>query len=163
MSDQTASTAYPKWQYHATEPAKMVNSADEEKKLGMNEIGYYQDFARKVEAVRDGMLAILSKARKEGKRVAAYGAAAKGVILLNYIGVGPDVIEFVVDRNDHKQGKFLPGLKIPVADPQRLLDDKPDYCVVLAWNFKDEIMKQQADYAKQGGRFIVPIPNPTLI
>ncbi len=99
----------------------------------------------------------------KGKTIAAYGAAAKGAIMLNFVGAGPDVIDFVVDRNIHKQGKYMPGVHIPICDPSRLVEDLPDYVVLLPWNFKDEILSQQADFRDRGGKFVIPIPKPVIV
>ena len=94
---------------------------------------------------------------------AAYGAAAKGATLINYVGVGTDLIDFVVDRNVHKQGKFMPGQKIPILAPGALLERMPDYVLLLAWNFVDEIRQQQSEYLTKGGKFIVPVPKPLIL
>ncbi len=107
--------------------------------------------------------ALLARLRAEGKRVAAYGAGAKGAILLNYVGLGPDLIEFVVDRNVHKHGKYMPGVDIPILPTEELLARQPDVTLLLTWNFKDEILAQQKAYRERGGRFIVPVPSPTLV
>ncbi|MGH2684227.1 MAG: methyltransferase C-terminal domain-containing protein, partial [Actinomycetota bacterium] len=98
-----------------------------------------------------------------GKRIAAYGAAAKGSTLLNFAGIGSDLVDYVVDRNVHKHGKLMPGVHLPIHDPARLLLDRPDYLLLLAWNFRDEIVAQQAEYARRGGRFIVPVPAPEIL
>jgi hypothetical protein len=106
---------------------------------------------------------LLAELRNGGRTIAAYGAAAKGTIMLNYIGAGSDLIQFVVDRNIHKQGKYVPGVRIPISDPGRLMRERPDYVVILPWNFKDEILDQQAAYRDHGGKFIIPIPSPAII
>ncbi len=118
----------------------------------------YQGFETKVEAVRDGLLAFLNSAKAEGKTVAAYGAAAKGNTLLNYAGVGPDLIDYCVDRSPAKQGKLLPGSHIPVFGPEKLRQSRPDYVLILPWNLRDEIAEQLSDIAEQGTRFAVPVP-----
>ena len=101
--------------------------------------------------------------KDEGKTIAAYGAAAKGSTLINYTDVGLEFIDFVVDRNVHKQGKFMPGKHLPVSEPERLVRDMPDYVLMLAWNFADEIMKQQSAYREKGGRFIIPVPRVRVV
>lgn len=136
---------------------------DEEHRLKIDTLSYYGDFAKKVQTVRKQIRELLASLKAQNLRVVAYGAAAKGAIMLNYLGVGPDVIDYVVDRNVHKQGKFMPGVHIPIYGPERLLQDRPDFAMILPWNFKDEIISQQAQFRKQGGKFIIPIPEPTTV
>ncbi len=136
---------------------------DAERRDGLDQPAYYRDFAGRVETFRKRMRALLADLKARGARIAAYGAAAKGTIMLNYIGADADTIEFVVDRNVHKQGKYVPGVRIPIEPTEALLERRPDYALILAWNFKDEIMRQQAAYADAGGRFIVPIPQPEIV
>ena len=125
---------------------------------GMADMNYYRDFARKVEGVRTGLLAFLEEARAAGKRVAGYGAPAKGNTLLNYCKAGPDLIAYTLDRSPHKQGLYLPGSHIPIRAPEFAREDKPGYLLILPWNLKDEIMEQMADIREWGGQFAVPIP-----
>ena len=106
---------------------------------------------------------LLERLKREGKRVAAYGAPAKGNTLLNYCQIGTDLIAYTVDRSPLKRGHLTPGMHLPIHPPAKLLEDMPDYAVILAWNFAEEIMAQQAEYRARGGRFIVPIPKPTII
>jgi hypothetical protein len=101
--------------------------------------------------------------KRDGARLAGYGAAAKGTILLNFTGLGRDVLEFVADRNVHKQGRYVPGVRLPIVSPARILEEQPDYLLILPWNFKEEIMAQQAEYRRRGGRFIVPVPEPVVL
>jgi SAM-dependent methyltransferase len=129
----------------------------------LNQVSYYTNFAAKVTAIKDALLTMLQKMKDSGKRIAAYGAAAKGSILLNYVGIGTDLIDFVVDRNVHKQGRFMPGMRIPIYEPARILREMPDYILLLPWNFKDEILSQQDEYRRKGGRFIIPIPFPEVV
>ncbi|MGH7178160.1 MAG: methyltransferase domain-containing protein [Tepidisphaeraceae bacterium] len=137
--------------------------ADEEK-LGVTRCGpYYESFAQRVAKIKTQMLEILHDLKKQGKKLAGYGASAKGSTLLSYLNAGTELIEFVVDKNVHKQGKFTPGLHIPIYDVAAIEEKKPDYLVLLVWNIKDEILKQQDGYRKAGGKFIVPIPTPTII
>ncbi|MGH9025801.1 MAG: class I SAM-dependent methyltransferase [Acidimicrobiia bacterium] len=152
------------WIGKREEPSNEVRRyLEDEAALEMTAYGYYQGFADRVAVIKADLLELLHRLRDQGGRIAAYGAAAKGSTLLNYMGIGRDVIEFVVDRNVHKQGLAMPGVHIPIRDPQALLDEQPDYVLLLAWNFKDEIIRQQADYRRAGGRFIVPLPVPSVI
>lgn len=120
-------------------------------------------FAKRVETIRLELMKLLSDLRSKGKTIAGYGAPAKGNTLLNYYRIGPDTLLFLVDRNELKQGLFSPGMHIPVVPPSRILEMKPDYLLLLAWNFADEIIQQQEEYRKRGGKFILPIPKPAII
>ncbi len=135
----------------------------EEVELGIDRFDYYRDFAARVQGLRRDLLALLQDVRQQGKRIAAYGAAAKGTILLNALGLDRSTIEWVVDRNSHKHGRYMPGARIQILDPARLLEDMPDYVLILPWNFADEIIAQQSEYLARGGRFIVPIPTPRVV
>jgi SAM-dependent methyltransferase len=127
------------------------------------DLKYYEGFRHRVEGVRSEMQRILDELKSAGKRIAGYGAAAKGTIMLNYIGVNRDIIEFVADKNVHKQGKWIPGVRIPIVAPEKIKATMPDYVVILPWNFTDEIVRQQSEYQSKGGRFIVPIPQPRIL
>jgi SAM-dependent methyltransferase len=133
----------------------------EEQKAGLDRPGAFQAFAGRV----DGMGMKLRKLLQDlkGARIAGYGAAAKGTILLNHFRIGPEVLDWVADKNPHKQGLYVPGVKLPIVDPVRIDTDKPDYLLVLPWNHKDEIMRQQARFAERGGRFILPVPEPVIV
>ena len=96
--------------------------------------------------------------RAEGQRVAAYGAAAKGTVLLNAAGLGAADLDFVCDKNPLKQGRVMPGAHVPIVPPERLYEEQPAYCLLLVWNFADEVRREQAEYARRGGRFILPTP-----
>ncbi len=135
----------------------------EERRVGMDRAEFYRDFHRRVDEVRTRLSTMLRGLRAEGRRIAAYGAAAKGSTLINYVGIGPDLVDFVVDRNVHKQGRYMPGQHLPIHAPERLLAEQPDHLLLLAWNFADEIMEQQAEYRARGGRFIVPVPEPRIV
>jgi SAM-dependent methyltransferase len=133
---------------------------EQEEADGLNGIDYYRAFAGRVAELRGALRTKLMKLRSEGRRVAAYGAAAKGTVLLNSSGIGSDLIDFVADKSPHKQGKFMPGLGIPIVPPERLLQESPDYVLLLVWNLRDEIVREQRAYLDAGGRFIIPIPAP---
>ena len=130
---------------------------------GMDRLEYYADFSARVERIRGDLLQLLEKLKRRGARIAGYGAAAKGTILLNFSGIGQEMLGFVADRNVHKQGRYIPGVRLPIAPPARILEDQPDYLLILPWNFKEEIMEQQSEYRRRGGRFIVPVPQPVII
>ena len=142
---------------------RLTRMLAEETALGITRPGFYADFAARVHSIRDGLSALLYSLRAEGKRIMGYGAAAKGTIMLNYTGIGPDQLSCVVDRNVHKQGRYIPGVRLPIRAPSAILAEMPDYLLILPWNFKQEIMTQQAAYHARGGRFIVPIPEPAVI
>jgi hypothetical protein len=123
----------------------------------------YRAFAEKVVRVKIGLLRFLIEARAAGRRVVGYGAPAKGNTLLNYCGVGPELLEFTVDRSPHKQNTLLPGVRIPVLAPQAIIDGRPDYVLILPWNLRDEIMQQMAEIRSWGGKFVVPIPELKIL
>ncbi len=129
----------------------------------VDQIDYYRDFAEKVQAIRTELRNLLQGLKEQGARIAAYGAAAKGSTMINYSGIGREFVDFVVDRNTHKQGLYMPGRHIPVLAPEALLEQAPDYVLLLAWNFADEILQQQKEYQQRGGRFIIPVPHPRVV
>jgi hypothetical protein len=124
---------------------------------------FYLRFGEKVERLRGELVTMLSELKAEGKRIAVYGASAKGSTLMNYFGLGWPTLDFVVDRSTIKQGHYTPGTHLPIYSPAMLLEEKPDYVLLLTWNFADEILQQQAEYRKQGGRFIIPIPELRVV
>ena len=130
---------------------------------GLTNSERYRTFANQVRHVRTELLHLLESLKRSGKRIAAYGAPAKGNTLLNYCEIGRDLLEFTVDRSPHKQGLLLPGSRLPVRAPGALVDEQPDFVLVLAWNMIGEILSQQNAYLSSGGRFIVPIPHPRIL
>jgi SAM-dependent methyltransferase len=135
----------------------------EETAWGVQSSTLYRRFGDQVRAFRPKLRDFLAGLRAQGKTIAAYGAAAKGATLLNYCGIGRETIDFAVDRSPLKQGMALPGVEIPVLALEELTLRRPDYVLLLAWNFADEIVAQQQAYARSGGRFIVPVPAPRVI
>ncbi|HYE32339.1 MAG TPA: class I SAM-dependent methyltransferase [Methylomirabilota bacterium] len=136
---------------------------DAEQKLGVNTTGFYKGFADAARAIRGDLLALIAKLKAEGKRVAAYGASAKGSTLLNFCGFPAGSLDFVADRSSYKQGRLTPGAHIPILAPGELLAQRPDYTLLLTWNFKEEILHQQAEYRAAGGKFIIPIPRVEVV
>ena len=136
---------------------------EEEKSWGVGEREVYEDFARRVRELETSILDLLRSLRANGCRLAAYGAAAKGSTLLNVLRIGTETLEFVVDRSTAKQGLYMPGVHLAIEPPERLLEEMPDYVLILAWNLADEIIAQQEEYRRRGGRFIIPIPEPKVI
>lgn len=136
---------------------------DDEEESGLTGPDAYQRFGDDVLALRQEFCEMLHQLKAKGMRVAAYGAPAKGNTLLNYCGIGPEMIEFTVDKSPYKQGKMLPGSHVPIREPEALLRERPDYTVILPWNITSEIVSQQREYTARGGRFIVPIPRPTML
>jgi SAM-dependent methyltransferase len=123
----------------------------------------YRDFTGRVEALKRSLRALLEDLKRQGKSLAAYGASAKGSTLLNYFGLDGKLLDFVVDRSTFKQGLYTPGTHLPIYAPEKLMESRPDYVLLLTWNFADEILAQQSEYRRQGGRFIVPISSVSVI
>ncbi len=133
-----------------------------EAREGFATLDHYLSFSEGVNETKRALLDFLIKAKREGKKVVAYGAAAKASTLLNFCGVRTDLVDYLVDRSPYKQGHWLPGVHIPIHDPERIKSDKPDYVMILAWNLKDEVMAQMAFIRDWGGKFVVPIPKITV-
>jgi hypothetical protein len=133
-----------------------------EAEAGVATLAYYKDFESRVRETKRKLLEFLIEAKRAGKRVVGYGAPGKGNTLLNYCGIRTDFVDFTVDRSPHKHGKFLPGTHIPIFEPERLWDARPDYVLILPWNLKKEIMNQLSGITAWGGRFVVPIPEVTV-
>jgi len=135
----------------------------DERRTNLERPDGYDKFAQKVQQTKLALLEFLIAAKREGKSVAGYGAPGKSATLLHYCGIGKDLIEYTVDRNPYKQGRFLPGTHIPICHPERIRETKPDYVLILPWNLKDEIMQQLKCVREWGGRFVVPIPVATIL
>jgi SAM-dependent methyltransferase len=147
----------------AAPSAAVTGLLAEEAAWGVDRWSTYERFSTRVEGLRSALRALLERLKREGRSIAAYGASAKGTTLLNYAGIGGETLDFVVDRSDLKQGRLTPGTHLPIVAPGRLLDAMPDYVLLLTWNFADEILAQQAEYRRRGGRFIVPVPEPHIV
>ena len=141
---------------------RVVRLLEDERKAGVGELEFYRDFGDKVPRLRKSLVATLEDLKSSGSRIAAYGASAKGATLLNYCRIGRETIEFVADRSTVKQGLYTPGAHLPIKSPESLLTEKPDHVLLLTWNFADEILQQQAAYRQQGGKFIIPVPEPVM-
>jgi len=131
---------------------------EREVNAGFKKIEYYSEFGEQVKETKRKLLSFLVEAKRQGKSIAGYGAPGKGNTLLNYCGIRTDFLDYTVDRNPYKHGKFLPGTHIPIYPPDKILETKPDYVFILPWNFKEEIMIQMAGIREWGGQFVVPIP-----
>jgi hypothetical protein len=149
--------------YYKAHSRKVLALADEETSVGLTEFSRYERFAEEVKSNRKAIEDLLLPLKSHNHTLAAYGAPAKGNTLLNYCGIGTDLVPCTFDKNSMKVGLYTPGMHIPVLPVADLLDRFPDYLLILAWNFADEIIEQQQEYAKQGGRFIIPIPQPRIV
>jgi SAM-dependent methyltransferase len=146
---------------HKVQP-NMERLIEDEKRAGLDSVTGYQAFASQVRQTKFALMDFLLKAAREGKSVAGYGAPGKSATLLHYCGIGKDLIQYTVDRSPHKQGRFLPGSRIPIYHPDRIRETKPDFVIILPWNLKDEIIKQLEFIREWGGRFVVPIPKVAI-
>src|SRR6266478_3490833 len=138
--------------------SSMTNLLQEEKRKGISGLKYYEGFADRVREVKRELVTLLQQLKHQGKSVAAYGASAKGSTLLNFFGLGREVLDFAADRSTYKQGRLTPGTHIPIVAPAWLLEKIPNYTLLLTWNFAEEILAQQQSYRDEGGKFIIPIP-----
>lgn len=130
---------------------------------GYTDAARYDRFGQAVLALREQLTALLTDLKGQGKRIVAYGASAKGQTLLNFLQLDRSVLDYIVDKSPLKQGRFSPGMHLPVFGPEKLLEDAPDYALLLAWNFRDEVIRQQKEFVEGGGRFIMPIPQPAVV
>jgi SAM-dependent methyltransferase len=135
----------------------------EERAVGLDGIDYFKGFAARVEVIRSELRDLLLDLKAQGRRIAGYGAAAKGTIMLNFVGIDDRMLEWVADKNVHKQDRFVPGVALEIVAPARITGDRPDCLLVLPWNITAEIVRQQQGFAARGGRFIVPVPKPRLL
>ena len=147
--------------HHAHESVNHIR--EKEKLFQFDQDTPYSCFAAKIHTTKWSLLSLLIAQKRMGRKIVGYGAAAKGNTLLNYCGIRGDLVDYVVDQSPHKQGKFLPGTHLPVLAPEHIFQDRPDYLLILPWNLKDEIMDQMAAIRDWGGKFIIPIPTPTIL
>ncbi|MGH7504041.1 MAG: methyltransferase domain-containing protein [Longimicrobiales bacterium] len=143
--------------------ASVARLLAQEHALGIQRRETYELFAERVRRLREQLLDALARLRADGARIAAYGAPAKGSTLLEYLGIGRETLAYIVDRSPLKQGRYTPGSHIPIVPVERLMQDRPDYVLLLAWNFADEVLAQQAAYREAGGRFIIPVPEVRIV
>ncbi|MFZ1752151.1 MAG: class I SAM-dependent methyltransferase [Caldilineaceae bacterium] len=135
----------------------------EEAEWGVKDLSFYANFGQRVDELRRNLLDMLGRIKADGGQIAVYGASAKSTTLLNTFQIGSETLDYVIDRSTAKQGLYTPGTHLPIYGPERLLESPPDYLLLLAWNFADEILEQQKEYRRQGGRFIVPIPELRIV
>jgi SAM-dependent methyltransferase len=135
----------------------------EERELGLDGPDYYESFAERVRTLRTRLRDLVGQLKADGARIVGYGAAAKACTLLAYTGIGADQLECLVDKSTFKQGWYFPGNHLPVRSPDWLLESQPEYTLILPWNFADEIISQQAEYRRRGGKFIIPVPDPVVV
>jgi hypothetical protein len=153
---------------HAGDDSKAVSERAQQLRarelaLGFDHLRTYQNFAEQVKSTKRKILSLLIDLKNRGKSIVGYGAPGKGNTLLNYCGIRTDLLNFTVDRNPYKQGKYTPGTHIPILTPDRIRDTRPDYVFILPWNLKDEICGQMHFVREWGGQFIVPIPEPLIL
>lgn len=156
---------FARHEQHAALPVgpRVAALRERERALGYRTLQRYEGFGQQVQQTKRRLLSFLIEAREQGKRVVGYGAPGKGNTLLNYCGIRTDMVDFTVDANPYKQGKYTPGTRIPIRPPEALFEARPDYVLILPWNLKDEIMQQAAGIRAWGGRFVVPIPSVQVL
>ncbi len=148
---------------YSSHAAAVIAMAEDERKTGLTAPETFENFAEKTRNTREKLCSLLESLKAEGKSIAAYGAPAKGNTLLNYCGIDTRLLDFAVDKNPLKVGLYTPGAHLPVLPVSAVLERQPDYLLILAWNFADEIIKQQSEFEARGGKFIIPIPEPRII
>lgn len=147
----------------AVQQQSVSDLLEEERVWGAGHPAVYEKFANSVERLKREVVGLLKELQRNGCRIAAYGAAAKGSTLLNYFKIGTETLDFIADRSTHKQGLYMPGVHVPIVAPHRILEHMPDYLLLLTWNFAEEILEQQAAYRQRGGRFIIPVPEVRMV
>ncbi len=147
----------------ASQSARLERLWTNERELGVGSSGFYGNFAERTEKLGEELRHLLLGLKARGKSIACYGAAAKGSTMVNYLNLGRGFFDFVVDQSIHKQGRYMPGQRIPIRPPEELRTQRPDYVLILAWNFADDIIGDNAGYRASGGQFIVPVPQPRII
>lgn len=148
---------------HENVKESVIKLIKEEKNRKVDKIDFYLDFANKIKKVKSDLIKLLDSLKKDGKRIIGYGAAAKANTLQSYIGIGKNYLDYIADLSKYKQGLYFSGNKLLIEPSSKILSDKPDYVLILAWNFANEIMRQQQEYANNGGKFIIPIPEPKIV
>jgi hypothetical protein len=142
---------------------RLTELLDRERAAGFEDLDHYLRFSEQVRETKRKLLRFLVRLKNEGKSIVGYGAPAKGNTLLNYCGIGTDFIDYTVDRSPHKQGRYLPGTRIPIYAPEHIAETRPDYVFILPWNLKEEIIEQMTELRSWGGQFFVAIPEVTVL
>ncbi|MEN8008231.1 MAG: class I SAM-dependent methyltransferase [Candidatus Krumholzibacteriota bacterium] len=143
--------------------ASVTDLLAQEKELGLDRIDYYREFSRRVENLKENLVTMLRDLKGSGKSIAAYGAAAKGSTMINFAGIGTDLLDFVADKNVHKQGRYMPGQRVPIVAAEKIAERQPDYVLLLPWNLENEILAQEQAFRDKGGKFIIPVPEPRIV
>ena len=140
-----------------------VDALAAERECGMTTAAYYASFADRVRSLAKSLRHVLDEIHERAETIAGYGAAAKACTLMSYVGIDDRYLDYIADRSTFKQGRYMTGNHLPIVPPERILSDMPDYVLILPWNFVDEIVEQQSEYRRGGGKFIVPVPEPGII